>query len=78
MVTRDSVCIALTIVSLNYLNIVACDIQNSYLTAECREKIWTRAVPEFVSDRGNIIIVKMALYGLKSPGAAFQSLLAEQ
>ena len=45
VVSRDSVRIALTIAALNDLEILACDIQNSYLTAVCRENIWTKAVP---------------------------------
>ena len=45
IVPRYSVRIALTIASLNDLDILACDIQNAYLTAVCREKIWTRAGP---------------------------------
>ncbi|KAI2504499.1 hypothetical protein MHU86_9998 [Fragilaria crotonensis] len=56
---------------------MACDIQNAYLTADCREKIWTRAGPEFGSEAGTIFIVRKALYGLKSAGAAFRALLAE-
>jgi hypothetical protein len=77
VVSRDSVRIALTIAALNDLKIMACDIQNAYLTADCREKIWTRAGPEFGSEAGTIFIVKKALYGLKSAGAAFRALLAE-
>jgi Reverse transcriptase (RNA-dependent DNA polymerase) len=69
--------IALTIAALNDLKVMACDIQNAYLTADCREKIWTRAGPEFGSEAGKIFIVKKALYGLKSAGAAFRALLAE-
>ena len=56
---------------------MACDIQNAYLTADCREKIWTRAGPEFGSEAGTVFLVKKALYGLKSAGAAFRALLAE-
>jgi hypothetical protein len=78
VVSRDSVRIALTIAALNDLKIMACDIQNAYLTADCREKIWTRAGPEFGSEAGTIFIVKKALYGLKSAGAAFRALLAEK
>ena len=55
VVSRDSVCIALTIAALNDLSVMACDIQNAYLTAECREKIWTRAGPEFGSENGSIM-----------------------
>ena len=77
VVSRDSVRIALTIAALNDLKVLACDIQNAYLTADCREKIWTRAGPEFGSEADTIFIVKKALYGLKSAGAAFRALLAE-
>ena len=77
VVSRDSVRIALTIAALNDLRVMACDIQNVYLTVDCRENIWTRAGPEFGSEAGTIFIVKKALYGLKSAGAAFRALLAE-
>ena len=46
VVSRDSVRLALTIAALNGLDILACNIQNAYLTAKCREKIWTVAGPE--------------------------------
>ena len=45
VVSRDSVRIALTIAALNKLDILACDIQNAYLTALCREKLWTFVGP---------------------------------
>ena len=78
VVCRDSVRIALTIGALNDLSVMACNIQNAYLTAECREKIWTRAGPEFGSESGSIMIVRKALYGLKGSGAAFRAHLAEK
>ena len=77
VVSRDSVRIALTIAALNNLQVLACDIQNAYLTADCRELIWTRAGPEFGSEAGSVFLIKKALYGLKSAGAAFRALLAE-
>ena len=77
VVSRDSVRIALTIAALNGLEVMACDIQNAYLTADCREKIWTRAGPEFGSESGTIMLIRKALYGLKSSGAAFRAHLAE-
>ena len=61
---------------MNDLYILASDIQNAYLTAVCRENVWTRAVPEFVSEEITIMIVKMSLYGLNSSGAAFRAKLA--
>lgn len=78
VVSRDSVRIALTIAALNDLKVLACDIQNAYLTAPCREKIWTIAGPEFgPEDCGKKMLVVRALYGLKSSGAAFRSFLGE-
>ncbi len=77
VVSRDSVRIALTIAALNDLDILACDIQNAYLTAECRERVWILAGPEFGSEAGQNMIVRKALYGLKSSGAAFRAHLAD-
>ena len=77
VVSRDSVRIALTIAALNDLDIMSADIQNAYLTAKCREKIFTIEGPEFGSDQGKIFIIVRTLYGLKSSGAAFRELLAE-
>ena len=70
--SRDSVLIA-----LNGLQVMVCDIQNAYLTADCWEKIWTRAGPEFGSEAGTIMFIRKALYGLRSSGAAFHAHLAE-
>ena len=50
VVSRYSIRIALTIEALNGLDLLACDIQNAYMTAKCREKIWTIAGPEFGSE----------------------------
>ena len=47
------------------------------MTADCRERIYIIAGPEFGSEAGKIMIVRKALYGLKSSGAAFRSLLAQ-
>ena len=78
VVSRDSVRIALLIAALNDLQVKACDIQNAYLTAPCREKICIIAGPEFGSEKGKTMIVVRALYGLKSSGAAFRAFLAEK
>ena len=77
VVSRDLVRIILLIATLNGLQVMACDIQNAYLTANCREKIWTYVGPEFDSERWQPMIIKKALYGLKSSGAAFRTHLAE-
>ena len=66
----------MTIAALNDLKVLVCNIHNAYLTAKCREKIWTIAGPEFGYDAGKLMIVVRAFYGLKSSGAAFRALLA--
>ena len=45
VVSINSVRIALNIAALNKLDIMACDINNAYLTSICREKIWTFSGP---------------------------------
>ena len=77
VVSRDSVRLAFLIAALNDLEVIACDIQNAYLTAPCREKVFTVAGPEFGSDCGKVFLITRALYGLKSSGAAFRSFLAD-
>jgi Reverse transcriptase (RNA-dependent DNA polymerase) len=77
VVSRDSVRIALLVAALNDLDLKACDIQNAYLTADCRERIYTVGGPEFGSERGTVMLIKKALYGLKSSGAAFRALLSD-
>ena len=72
---RDSVRIILLTAALNGLQVMACDIQNAYLTVNCREKIWMYAGPEFGSERGTPMIIKKAL--LKSSRTAFRVHLAE-
>ena len=62
---------------LNELEVMACDIQNEYLTADCCEKIWTRAGPEFRSEAGTIMFIHMTLYGLRTSRAAFHAHLGE-
>ena len=44
VVSRDSVRICLTIAALNGLELLAADVENAYLTAPCREKVWLRGV----------------------------------
>ena len=73
VVSRDSVRIALIIAALNGLDILTCDVQNYYLTVKFRDLIWITAGPEFGLEEGSIMVLKMALYGLKSSGGAFRA-----
>ena len=76
-VSRDSVRLFFLIAALNGLDVASCDIEGAYLNADCREKVFIIAGPEFGSEQGSIMVVRKALYGLKSSGAAFRALLAE-
>ena len=76
VVSRDSVRLAFLIAGLNTVDIMSCDLQNAYLNAKCREKIWFEGGLECGEDRGKVLIVVRALYGLKSAGAAWRSELA--
>ena len=62
VVSRDRARIALTIVALNGLSILGCDIQNAYITGPCCEKIWMTDGPEFVSESGKKMLVVRVLY----------------
>ena len=75
VVSRESVWISLTIVEHNNLNVLAYNIQNAYLAADCRERVWVVDRPELVSEAGNYMLVRKALYVLKSSGAAFGAFL---
>lgn len=77
VVSRESVRLALTLAALNNLQLKAGDVLNAYITAPCKEKIWTVLGPEFGEDAGKRAVIVRALYGLKSAGAAFRSHLAE-
>ena len=65
------------IAALNGLKVLACDIQNSFLTAKCREECYTRSGPEFGSDQSKLMLITRALYGLKTTSAIFRSYSAE-
>ena len=66
----------LNIAELNKLDIMACNFQNTVLTAKRRKNIYTITWPEFFSKPGSITIFVIDLYGLKSSGTAFLSKLA--
>jgi hypothetical protein len=77
VVSRDSVRIAFLMAALNDVDVMSCDISNAYLNAPCREKIWFVAGPEFGSRQGQVVKIVRALYGLKSSGASWRSVLKQ-
>ncbi len=77
VVSRDSVRIALTIAALNDLDVLAADVQNAYLNAPTKEKLYIpKCGPEFGKNAGRPCIIVRALYGLKSLGARWHDHLA--
>jgi hypothetical protein len=77
VVSRESARVALTLAALNDLDVKMADIENTYLTAQITEKVWTVLGPEFGDDAGKRALIVRALHGLKSDGAAFRNHLAE-
>lgn len=77
VVSRDSVRLAFLAAALNDLDVLAADIQNAYLTAPTKEKVYAIAGPEFGSDRGRPARIVRALYGLKSSGKMFREFFAK-
>ena len=57
VISRDSVRIALTVAALNGLDVLGCNIQNAYISAPCREKIYVIARHKFSLDAGKVIKV---------------------
>jgi hypothetical protein len=78
VVSRDSVRILLTVAALNDLNVLGADVQNAFLTAPNKEKVWMIAGPEFGIDEGKTFLVVKALYGLKPASFSFRSFMAEK
>jgi hypothetical protein len=58
--------------------ILSCDLENAYLNAKCKEKIWFEGGIECGADQGKVLIVVRALYGLKSAGASWRATLAQE
>jgi hypothetical protein len=78
VVSRDSVRIAMTIASLNNLNVLAADVQNAYLNTPTKEKCNTIAGPEFGPKiEVRPVLISRALYGLMSSGARWRDHLAD-
>lgn len=70
VVSRETVQVALTIATLNGLEVKA-------TTLRCKEKIWTHLGPKFGSNCGKKALILRVLYGLKSAGASFGYHLAD-
>ena len=76
VVSRESVRLAFLAAALNDLDILAADIQNAYLSASTKEKLYCVVGKEFGSDAGRPAKIVRALYGLRSSGKMFREHLA--
>ena len=76
--SRDSVRLFLLLAALNDVDIQSADVQNAFLSAPVKEKVWLTAGPEFGPEQGKKMIVVRALYGLKSASASFRSFMAQK
>ena len=73
VVTREMVCIALTMTALYSLKAKAANVLNAYVMAPNREKIWTVLCPEFGDNVCKSAFIGRALYGQKSAVAVFRA-----
>ena len=53
------------------------DVGNAFITADCLEKVYSRAGPEFGDKEGCILLIQKALYGFRSSSQAFRAHFAE-
>ena len=77
VVLRNSVRLAFMIAALNGLDIMSGDLENAYLNAKNREKIWFEGGIECGEYKGKVLFFVRSLYGLKSAGSAWRAVLAE-
>jgi Reverse transcriptase (RNA-dependent DNA polymerase) len=70
--------IAFLIAALNGLEVIIFDVRNAYLNANTTEKLYCYAGKEFRMDlEGKMLIIRRALYGLKSSSAVYRAHFAQ-
>ena len=77
VVSRGSVRLVYAIVDLNGVDVIPYNLENAYLKAMCRKKIWFKGVTKCGEDKGKVLIVVRVLYGLKSVGSSCHAALAQ-
>jgi hypothetical protein len=77
VVSRDTVRLFFLMAALHDTDVLSADIQNAYLNAPVREKLYTIAGKEFgPKNAGRPVMIVRALYGLRSSGKSFRDFLA--
>ena len=74
--TWDFVIIALTFAALNELLVLNSDIKNTYLTADCRVRVYTVAGAMFRDKEVWIMVIMKSIYGHQSSWEVLRSKLA--
>jgi len=69
--------LVLFLAELNDLDTYCTDIGNAYLEATTAEKVCIIAGPEFGELQGHLLIIRKALYGLRSSGKRWHEMLAD-
>ena len=75
VVIRDSTRISLLYAALNGVDIMSCEIYNTYIEAQSGEKPWTVSGKEFVSLAGTPMRINRELYRIKSTGTYWHNAL---
>ena len=73
VVTRETVCIPLTMALFHDVEAKAADMLDTDVTAPSIEKLWTVLGSEFGDNAGKCAIIFRALYGLKSACTSVRS-----
>ena len=68
VVSIRSLRLVIVLAKLNNLEVWGADIGNVYLEAKTKEKLYIVAGPEFEELEGHILVIYIALYGLKRSG----------
>ena len=79
VVSIDTIRLGFLIGELNGLQAIATDIGNAYLHGYTKEKVYTRAGPEFGAElEGRYVVIRKALYGLRSSSFSWHEVLADK
>jgi hypothetical protein len=57
VISHNSIRIAFLVAALNDLDIMSCNLENAYLNAPCREKIWFEGGLECGEDKGKVCVI---------------------
>jgi len=77
VVSLRGICLLTFVAELNDLEVWATDIGNAYLESYTQEKVYIIAGPEFGDRQGHTLVIRKALYGLKSSGLRWHERLSD-